>query len=256
MRTAQNLTKGLPHFVAAWLIWNQQEEPSLERKSLFYWRESKRYGRSTNTNLPSYEIHWRRKGPATTCPCALQYNSCVLSNLNKKTPLFTQDFSAVMIPRWKPRENNQCYEAERGEKGRKRAATYSFICPYQLWEIENRRDTYSPSQKSWNPSLCLGKVRGQKQDPPIDKNWSTHRSALLVLHGLLLKESWSSPWQCSVVWTEWVLLWLHKNIIVLTGVFFSLQLGSTNSTCQIVVLFGRTSITDEVCVQVLAFWLV
>lgn len=46
------------------------------------------------------------------CPRTLQYNSCVLSDLNKKTPQFTQDFSAMMTPRWKPWENNQCYETE------------------------------------------------------------------------------------------------------------------------------------------------
>lgn len=38
-RLAQNPTKGSPHFVAAWLIWNQQAEPVLGRKNLFCWRK-------------------------------------------------------------------------------------------------------------------------------------------------------------------------------------------------------------------------
>lgn len=70
----------------------------------------------------------------------LQYNSCVLSDLNKKTPQFTQDFSAMMTPRWKPCENNKCDGAERGEKGtenQQTVAIYSFVCPCQLWEREN-----------------------------------------------------------------------------------------------------------------------
>lgn len=76
---------------------------------------------------------------------------------------------------------------------------------------------------------CLGKkVRGQNPG-------STYWQKLVYPQVCSVSPSWFASQRepelslASIIWTEWVLLWLHKNIIVLTNwVFFSLQLGSTN----------------------------
>lgn len=141
-----------------WWIWNQQAEPTLERKSLFRWRESKNLEAvqvQTSLVMSWHGFTGEGKGLLLPLHVPFKHNSCAPSDLNKKTPQFTQDFSAMMIPRWKAWENNQCYEAERGEKGTERqqtVATSSFICPCQLWERENLVPFSEICQ-------CLGKVR-------------------------------------------------------------------------------------------------
>lgn len=124
-------------------------------------------------NLPSYElawIHWRRKGPATTSPCALQYNTCVLSDLNRQTPIYSwlwcNDDTKVKTPRKQPILQSR-KEERKAEKGsplwQPTPSSVHVSCGRQRTE-----DIPVPLLR--NHVTAWEKWEDKKQDPPIDKN--------------------------------------------------------------------------------------
>lgn len=82
---------------------------------------------------------------------------------------------------------------------------------------KNRRNTCSPSQKSCG---CMVKSKRIKTGSTYWRKLVYSQVCSAGPSRFVSQRELELVWQCSIIWTEWVFLWLCKNIIVLTNWFF------------------------------------